>query len=75
MKRLFETARETRHGLRSYSDFRGVSELKTLLLLHHALERMHVLARKIHDERDLRLGDLVSEDTAFADAISDAHAS
>src|SRR6266568_7232322 len=38
-------------------------------LLHHALQRMLVLAGEVHDLRHLGLGDLVSIHAAFADAV------
>src|SRR5215813_14714337 len=43
--------------------------LPASFLLHHALQRMLVLAGEVHDLRHLGLGDLVSKDAAFADAV------
>ena len=40
-----------------------------LLLFHHALQRMLVLACRIHDACDLGLGHFVGEDPAHADAL------
>src|SRR6266568_6811588 len=40
-----------------------------LLLFHDALQRMLMLAGKIHDLRHFGLGDLVGVDAAFADPV------
>ncbi len=40
-----------------------------LLLFHHALQRMLVLASKIHHLRHLGLGDLVGEHSALPNSM------
>src|SRR5713101_5839610 len=45
------------------------SFLRPSFLLHHALQRMLVLAGEVHDLRHLGLGDLVSIHAAFADSV------
>jgi hypothetical protein len=42
---------------------------RELLFFHHALQGMLVLAREVHHLRHFRLGDLVGEHAAFADAV------
>src|SRR5580698_9806595 len=39
------------------------------LLFHHTLQRMLMLARKIHHLRHFRFGNLVGENAALADAM------
>jgi hypothetical protein len=45
------------------------SHFSRLLLFHHALQRMLMLARKIHHLRHLGLGDFVGEHAALPDSM------
>src|SRR4051794_3882759 len=42
---------------------------RSLLLLHHALERMLMLAREVHHLRYLGLGDFIGKNAALADTM------
>src|SRR5829696_5588884 len=62
MKRLFKTAGEARQRV-------PLSGPANLLLFHNALERMLVLAGKIHHLRHFGFSDFVGEDPALPDTI------
>ena len=62
MKRLFKTAGEARQRV-------PLSGPANLLLFHNALERMLVLAGKIHHLRHFGFSDFVGEDPALPNTI------
>src|SRR5580693_4410579 len=59
----------TRDGFRCAQPILPPSFVRASLLLHHALQRMLVFARKVHHLRHLGFRDLVRKYAAFADAV------
>src|SRR5262249_53518871 len=47
----------------------GPATGRTSFLLHHTLQRMLMFSRKVHNLRHFSFCDLVSENSAFADAV------
>src|SRR5271155_2692018 len=66
-RRSFAIASALRSVFSSARENTGISNLS--LFFHDALQRMLVLARVVHDLRDLGLGDFVRENPALADAV------
>ena len=66
---------DTKSECKTRSDLGGIGDRHIeiasgeLLFFHHALQGMLMLAREIHHLRHFRLGDLVGEHAAFADAV------